>query len=1180
MIKMRSLPLWTLVSAVFSCVAVAQSAAPAVRIVSPIDESQLVTLKGNVNPRAIAQNDRGPVSADLPMAGLTLVLSRSADQQSAFDAFVASQYDQSSPNFHQWLTPQQVGERFGPAQADISTISGWLSSHGFAVKSIGADRMTIRFSGTAGQVESTFHTQIHNLSVKGQAHIANMTDPQIPAALAPVVFGIKGLHNFLPHPEHKVGSRVHFNADANGWVKLQPAPGTGSTTGMANWRRPATSANSASSSKPNFFINNYNLGVEEDVAPYDFAKIYNLPSGWPSSTNGTNQTITIIGTSDICIPAASSSPGYSVCGGDNDVAEFKTAFGLPAGLAPKIVHGPDGDPGNCGNNSSADACTSEDVTENSLDVEWSGAVAPGAQIVLVTDAYNSQTDPTNDPIYDGAQWAIENASGPVQADGSSIISVSYGTCELFNGTASNVAYNNLWEEAYTTGVAVFVATGDSGSAACDDGGDSDGNPYEAQFGLSVSGTASTPYNTAVGGTDFSWCQPTIIQSGSNEGGVQGCSSTNASTYWNATTNGSQQQTANGYVPETPWNDTCENPINAAFLNSTAAYFNVQGLGVGTYTTPEESCNFIYNSSLSGELYGLYESDEWPEIWTYVDTVGGSGGPSNCVSNNTDSIPSSSSEIPTCSAGATSTGSSNGNLTLVNNGWPKPSWQSGVTGIPSDGVRDLPDVSFFAGDGTLDSATLICDTVDGASCTQISETGMTNSSGTPYTTGAEELGGTSVATPEMAGVMALINQSTGASQGSPNAELYKLASQQTYSECSAEGPTSSNCYFQGIDQGTNTQPCAVSTNDVEGLLIFDPDPAVDQWVENPDAYNADQASPNCTVINAGDAIGTLSGYSAAAGYNLATGLGSLNIANVIANWTAATPPPPTGTATATVGITPAATSINSNQTLGVAVTVSGSSGTPTGTVTLTISGTTYSATGTLDSTGSYTFTIPVNTFTASGSTTLTVKYSGDATYAPASNTASVTVTYIAPPTYGINAISNPTAISSPGGSTTASVTVASTGGYAGTVTLSCALTSSPSGATDLPTCSGNPTVTLSSSTTSGSASFTVATTSASGALSYPKLGNGKGWLGAGSGAVLALLVFFGIPGRRKSWRAMLGMVVLLMTLGSMAACGGGSTTITVGNTGTTTGNYTFTVTSSSNPSTTASPASQTFTVTVN
>ena len=166
--NLRSLPLCVLASAILcSAVALAQQAAPAVRIVSPIDESNLATLKGNTSPHANAKNDGGPVSPEFALPDLTLVLSRSPEQQAAFDAFVATQYDSGSPNYHQWLTPAQIGARFGPAKADIATVTGWLASHGFTVKQITPDGMTIRFSGTAATVQSAFHTEIHNLSVNG-----------------------------------------------------------------------------------------------------------------------------------------------------------------------------------------------------------------------------------------------------------------------------------------------------------------------------------------------------------------------------------------------------------------------------------------------------------------------------------------------------------------------------------------------------------------------------------------------------------------------------------------------------------------------------------------------------------------------------------------------------------------------------------------------------------------------------------------------------------------------------------------------------------------------------------------------------------------------------------------------------------------------------------------------------
>jgi hypothetical protein len=168
---------------------------------------------------------------------------------------------------------------------------------------------------------------------------------------------------------------------------------------------------------------------------------------------------------------------------------------------------------------------------------------------------------------------------------------------------------------------------------------------------------------------------------------------------------------------------------------------------------------------------------------------------------------------------------------------------------------------------------------------------------------------------------------------------------------------------------------------------------------------------------------------------------------------------------------------------------------------------------------------------------------------------------------------------PGGTATDTITVTSGDGYAGTVTLSCALTSSPSGASDLPSCTGpSSPLTLSSGTATGT--VTVTTTGAtSSELVRPKIGPGKGWLGAGGGAILALMLFFGIPARRRSWRTMLGALVLMVIMGAMAGCGGGGGGGGGGNSGTTAGNYVFTVTATGSPAQ-GSGNTTTFTVDVN
>jgi len=173
-------------------------AVPSIR--DGIDESKLVSLGHNTRPEAIPANDRGRVSGEFPMGHILLQLKRSPEREAEVARYIDELHDSASPNFHKWLTPDEFADSYGIAQADVETVSGWLKSHGFSVNGIQASGLTIDFSGTADQVTRALHTEIHNLEVNGAKHFANMTDPKIPAALAPVVAGIVSLHNFHPTP--------------------------------------------------------------------------------------------------------------------------------------------------------------------------------------------------------------------------------------------------------------------------------------------------------------------------------------------------------------------------------------------------------------------------------------------------------------------------------------------------------------------------------------------------------------------------------------------------------------------------------------------------------------------------------------------------------------------------------------------------------------------------------------------------------------------------------------------------------------------------------------------------------------------------------------------------------------------------------------------------------------------
>src|SRR5580700_5079405 len=167
----------------------AQTAARHALITQAIDENSLVTLTGNTRLEANRQNDAGPAANDLHL-DMYLQMKRSAEQENAAKQFVESLTDKASPNFHKWIAAAEYGRRFGAAPEDIASVSRWLESHGFTVNRVAANRMTIDFSGNAGQVREALHTEIHYLEAAGKRHFANIRDPRIPAALLPAVAGV------------------------------------------------------------------------------------------------------------------------------------------------------------------------------------------------------------------------------------------------------------------------------------------------------------------------------------------------------------------------------------------------------------------------------------------------------------------------------------------------------------------------------------------------------------------------------------------------------------------------------------------------------------------------------------------------------------------------------------------------------------------------------------------------------------------------------------------------------------------------------------------------------------------------------------------------------------------------------------------------------------------------------
>ena len=187
-----------LAAAVFSGGAAAAQASD--RLPRVIDSAQVQTLANHHPQWAVAGNDAGAVPADCPSSNLTLALARSSQQEQAFEQLLRDQQDPSSPDYHHWLTPDEIGERFGLSDDDIAAITAWLQSQGLQVSWVSPSHLFIGVNGTAANVGRAFGTELHYYNVNGKQLLSVSSDPTIPAALAPAIRSVRGLYAIDERP--------------------------------------------------------------------------------------------------------------------------------------------------------------------------------------------------------------------------------------------------------------------------------------------------------------------------------------------------------------------------------------------------------------------------------------------------------------------------------------------------------------------------------------------------------------------------------------------------------------------------------------------------------------------------------------------------------------------------------------------------------------------------------------------------------------------------------------------------------------------------------------------------------------------------------------------------------------------------------------------------------------------
>jgi hypothetical protein len=294
------------------------------RIAAQADLSAKVQLSGHVPGWAAAINVAEPPAGDTTLH-LDFTLSRDPAVQAAFEQRLLDQQNPTSPFYHAWLTPAQIGAQYGPNPADVTQITAWLTQQGFHLDEVTPSLQFIRVSASVATVAKALATSFETYKLaNGKLYRAATTEPSIPAALGSVVTGIAGLSEVPDEP----------------LSRMEIITGEPSTLAVAN-------PQFTSSSTGNHYI-----------TPGDFAMLYDVAPTYSSGINGTGQKVAIIGRSQV---------------NPDDITNYESSVGLPTKLPNVIIPPLGADPG----------LSTADQGEATLDVQRVVGTAPGAQADLV-----------------------------------------------------------------------------------------------------------------------------------------------------------------------------------------------------------------------------------------------------------------------------------------------------------------------------------------------------------------------------------------------------------------------------------------------------------------------------------------------------------------------------------------------------------------------------------------------------------------------------------------------------------------------------------------------------------------------------------------------------------------------------------------------------------------------------
>ncbi len=1103
--RIRLLPLSVLLAAAFATPAL--PAQTANRITQEIDPSQVQALPNHLPQWANPVNHVASVPPDLALDQITMVLSRSPRQEQAFEQFLADQQNPASPDYHHWLTPAEVGDRFGLSDQDIAAITGWLQSQGLHVNWVAPSRNLIRFGGRAADIGRALQTELHYYKVNGDQRFSVSSDPMIPQALAPAIKAIHGLYTIDEKPLYQARSMQSVSPEMN--------------------------ANSG---------NHY-------LAPADFATIYDLPS----SLTGTGMTIGIVDRSRTDFA-------------DFDNFRYLTGanFSNPTEIVPTAFGGVD--PGPAYTSPPGGSISTGEQGEATLDVLRAGSVALNARLLLVVatsasggieaDAeYLIETSPVPAQIMTISFGACEYNAGAsgvtfwdtlfqqAAAEGISVF-VSSGDA----GASGCDTHGSAPPASPLPNSPNFICS--SSYATCVGGTEFNDASNPSLYWSSSNGAGLKSALSYI--PEGAWNDSTTTNVAASGGGV---SSVIATPSWQTGT-GVPAARAGRYTPDIAFSSSGHDGYFGCFAAAGASCV----VSSGSYTfeyfygTSAAAPDMAGVTALLDQQLGAAQGNLNPEIYSMAATVPAAfhdvtvatSGVTSC-SVTTPSLCNNSIPSPT-----SQTGGQPGYL--VTTGYDE------VTGLGS------LDVSTFIGNyistaplgpwTITGSATAITGTSANLTAT-VNPNGLNTHAWFLYGTSSTLSGATQTPSQNIGNSISAFQVGDDITGLSPGATYYFQAVAQNSngttsgtinSFTTAQAPAATTGAASQVTDGSAALAGTAIPNgaDTHVWFLYGTSNTLSGAAQS--AYT-DIGSGTAAVPFAVYATGLNPGmtyyFQAVAQNSVGTTYGAIN-----------------SFSTATGPLAPTATTLSASQVTASSATLSGyvnPSGADTHAWFL------YGASSTLNGA---TQTTSQDLGSAAAMDAVNAAISGlnaSTTYyfqAVAQNSVGTTngtiqsFTTAAAPSFSVAG----TAVSvTPGATTgnTSTITITPANGFTRTVNLTCAIT--PTAANDPATCSVPASVTI-SGTTAQTVILTVYTTGATALNKPPQLF----WPSTG-GAVLALVFFFRIPKRRRNWLAMLALLVLFVTIagigcgGGGAGSGGGGGT---GNPGTTAGSYTITVTGTS------------------